>query len=130
VTRAGPQYVAHTGEVVELGPVDRPVGGNETGPEIEHLGRGRRPLGPGTEVDLDVGVRRAGSGTGHGRTGGTTATGTGDENRRRLSVAVPYMTRGPLVAFDSAAQPALFVARLRGGVNRSAIAAIADGTRL
>ncbi|GAA1542210.1 hypothetical protein GCM10009827_072160 [Dactylosporangium maewongense] len=36
---------------------------------------------------------------------------------------------GALVAFDSAAQRALFVARLRGGVNRSAIAAIADGTR-
>ena len=36
---------------------------------------------------------------------------------------------GALVAFDSAAQRAFFVARLRGGVNRSAIAAIADGTR-
>ena len=31
---------------------------------------------------------------------------------------------------DSAAQRALLVARLRGGVNSSAIAAIADGTRL
>ena len=35
----------------------------------------------------------------------------------------------PAPAFDSAAQRAFFVARLRGGVNRSAIAAIADGTR-
>ncbi|MDH6463627.1 hypothetical protein M2302_003822 [Micromonospora sp. A200] len=31
-------------------------------------------------------------------------------------------------AADSAAQRAFFVARLRGGVNRSAIAAIADGS--
>jgi hypothetical protein len=34
--------------------------------------------------------------------------------------------RGP--AFEGATQRAFFVARLRGGVNRSAIAAIADGT--
>ena len=35
----------------------------------------------------------------------------------------------PAPAFDTAAQRALFVARLRGGVNSSAIAAIIDGTR-
>ena len=48
-----------------------------------------------------------------------------------LGALVPARGRlfGALVAFDSAAQRAFFVARLRGGVNRSAIAAIADGTR-
>lgn len=36
---------------------------------------------------------------------------------------------GMAPVFDGASQRVFFVARLRGGVNRSAIAAIADGTR-
>jgi hypothetical protein len=43
--------------------------------------------------------------------------------------AVAGTRRNQVPAFDSVVQRVFFVARLRGGVNRSAIAAIADGTR-
>ncbi|GLL07757.1 hypothetical protein GCM10017581_095140 [Dactylosporangium matsuzakiense] len=48
--------------------------------------------------------------------------------RHEVAQTCPY-PRAWFGACDGAVQRARFVARLRGGVNSSAIAAIADGTR-
>jgi hypothetical protein len=61
-------------------------------------------------------------------TRGAFASTRENATRRGLTRTDHLPARYDGAVLDSAAQRALFVARLRGGVNRSAIAAIADGT--
>jgi hypothetical protein len=71
-------------------------------------------------------VRSVGD-TGYARSVCRHAEGRYEARADAPRIILPALFDG--AALDNAAQRALFVARLRGGVNSSAIAAIADGTR-
>jgi hypothetical protein len=81
---------------------------------------------PAVRPPLDVGRVRGVGDTGYARSVRRHAEGRHEARGAHRIIRQPFYDGAVL---DSAAQRVLFVARLRGGVNRSAIAAIADGTR-